>query len=133
MLNEIYRSLTGDASAVPNPKIISRLQTLLHSDALTDSSVVVDLRELNEERPSQYTRFWELLREVLHEYNEAAASDRRHSHAQIPVAMSIPDLSQKVQEKIPPEEKESVKIPSNEWIRLQFLPRLLIPIPASDS
>ena len=37
-----------------------------------------------------------------------AASDRRHSHAQIPVAMSIPDLSQKVQEKIPPEEKESV-------------------------
>ena len=58
----------------------------------------------------------------MHEYNEAAVSDRRHSHAQIPVAMSIPDLSQKVQEKIPPEEKESVKIPSNEWIRLQFLP-----------
>ena len=105
MLNEIYRSLTGDASAIPNPEIVSRLQTLLHSDALTDSSVVVDLRELNEGRPSQYTRFWELLQEVLHEYNEAAASDRCHSHAQIPIAMSIPDLSQKVQEKIPPEEK----------------------------
>ena len=57
MLNEMYRSLTGDASAIPNPEIVSCLQALLHSDALTDSSVVVDLCELNEGRPSQYTRF----------------------------------------------------------------------------
>lgn len=37
----------------------------------------------------------------------------------MPVAMSIPDLSQKV----PPEEKESIQVASDEWIRLQFLPR----------
>ena len=58
----------------------------------------------------------------MHEYNEAAASDRRHGQAQMPVAMSIPDLSRQVQEKIPAEEKDIVSVPSNEWIRLQFLP-----------
>ena len=87
MVYDIYRSQTGDTSAVPNSEIVSCLQTFLHSDALTYSSVVVDLCEFNEGRPSQYTRFWELLREVLHKYKEAAASDKCHSHAQMPVAM----------------------------------------------
>ena len=123
IINEMYRSLTGDASAVPNPEIVGRLQTLLHSEYLTDSSIIVDLREKNEGRPSKFTRFWELLSHVLQDYNEAAANDRRHSQAHMPVAMSIPDLSRKVQEKIPKEEKGCFDIPSNEWIRLQFLPR----------
>ena len=48
VLHKVYRSLTGDASAVPNPEIVDRLQSLLHSDYITDSSVVVDLREKNE-------------------------------------------------------------------------------------
>ena len=123
VLHEVYRSLTGDASAVPNPEIVDRLQSLLHSDYITDSSVVVDLCEKNEGRSSKFTRFWEILSKVLHEYNEAAASDRRHGQAQMPVAMSIPDLSRQVQEKIPAEEKDIVSVQSNEWIRLQFLPR----------
>lgn len=38
--------------------------------------------------------------------------------------MSITDLSRKAQDKVPPEEWESVKIPSNMWIRLQFIPFL---------
>ena len=59
VLYEVYRSLTGDASAVPNPEIVDCLQSLLHSDYITDSSVVVDLREKNEGRPSKFTRFWE--------------------------------------------------------------------------
>ena len=74
----------------------------------------MDLREVNERRPSQYTHFGELLHEELHKYNEAAASNRQHSHAQMPVAMSIPDLLQKVHDKILPEEKASVKISSDE-------------------
>jgi len=123
ILHEVYHSLTGDASAVPNPDIVGRLQALLYSDYLTDSSIIVDLREKNEGRPSKFTRFWELLSQVLQEYHEAAASDRRHGRAQMPVAMSIPDLSRKVQEKIPEEEKDHFNVPSNEWIRLQFLPR----------
>ena len=124
MLNEIYCSLRVDASAVPNPD--SRFQPLLRSDALTDSSVVMDLcelnegrtnlRELNEGRTSQYTCFSELV-QVFHAYIEAVASDRR---AEMPVAMSISDLSQKVQETLPPEENENVKLPSNVWIRLQI-------------
>ena len=48
--------------------------------------------------------------------------DRCHGQAQIAVAMSIPDLSRKVQEKIPEEEKDHFNVLSNEWIRLQFLP-----------
>lgn len=66
-MNEIHRTLTGDASVVPNPQIVSRVQVLVYGGFLTDSSVTVDLRELNEGRPSKFTRFWELLSQVLHE------------------------------------------------------------------
>lgn len=63
------------------------LKLLLRSDFLTDSSVVIHLHEMNEGQPSKFTRFWDLLSQVLHEYNEAGASDRCHGQAQMPVAM----------------------------------------------
>ena len=66
--------------------------------------VIVDLRALNEGRPSQFEKFWSGLGKVLNEYCEAAADSRRHGAATTPLAISIPDLKQKVVESFSEEE-----------------------------
>ena len=55
---------------------------------------------------------------MLQDYSEAADA-RRHGEAHLPVAISIPDLKRIVLETIP---HEDVAIPSDERVRLQFLP-----------
>ena len=51
---EIYRTLTSDATATPNPAFAHRLRQFLDSDYdyLTDESVLVYLRQLNEGQSS---------------------------------------------------------------------------------
>ena len=70
VLAEIYRTLTSDATAIPNPALTCRLREFLDAeyDYLTDESVVVDLRELNEGRPSKFETFWQYLDQVLQDY-----------------------------------------------------------------
>ena len=123
VLAEMYRTLTSDATAVPNDSVRRRLRLLLHADYdyLSDESVVVDLRQLNEGKPSKFETFWLYLEKVLQDYCEAA-DDRRHGVAHLPVAVSIPDLKKSVIEKIPLEERSTVPIPYDEFVRLQFLP-----------
>lgn len=85
--------------------------------------MVVDLRALNEGRPSQFEKFWSGLGGVLNEYCEAAADSRRHGAATSPLAISVADLQQMVIESFPEEEKSDFPIPSISAIRLQFLPK----------
>ena len=59
----------------------------------------------------------------MQNYCEDAADDRRHGDAHLPIAMSIPDLKRKVIETIPIESRNTAPVPSDECIRLQFLPK----------
>ena len=124
VLTEMYRTLTSDCTAVPNPEITNRLWQFIDADYdyLSDTSIVVDLRHLNERRCSRFDTFWSYLEIVLQDYCEAAADDRRHGDAHLPVAISIPDLKEKVIEKIPVESRNTTPVPSDECIWLQFLP-----------
>lgn len=124
VLAEMYRTLTSDATAVPNPSIAERLRQFIEADYdyLSDESVVVDLRQLNEGKISKFDTFWLHLEQVLQDYCEAAADDRRHGEARMPVAISIPDLKRQVVEKIPSELKDTTPVPSDECMRLQFMP-----------
>ena len=119
----MYRRLTKDASVVPNQKALDRLNMLIDSDYIHCEDVIVDLRALNEGRPSQFEKFWSGLGKVLNEYCEAAADSRRHGAATTPLAISIPDLKQRVIESFPEEERSEVLVPSDSAVRLQFLPK----------
>lgn len=57
---EIYRMLTSDATAIPNPALTHRLRQFLESDYdyLTDESVLVDLRRLNQGQGSKFDNTW---------------------------------------------------------------------------
>ena len=120
ILDEMYRTLTSDATAVANPAIRRRLMLFLDADYdyTSDESVVIDLRRLNEGKSSKFETFWS---KVLQEYSEAADA-RRHGEAHLPVAISIPDLKKTVLETIPHDQREDVAVPSDECVRLQFLP-----------
>ena len=98
VLTEMYRTLTSDCTAVPNPEITNRLRQFIDADYdyLSDTSIiVVDLRHLNEGRCSQFDTFWSYLEIVLQDYCEGAANDRRHGDAHMPVAISTPNLKRK--------------------------------------
>ena len=83
--------------------------------------MVVDLRRLNEGKSSKFETFWLSLEKVLQNYSEAADA-RRHGEAHLPVAISIPDLKKTVLETIPCDKREDVVVPSDECVRLQFIP-----------
>lgn len=121
VLAEIYRTLTSDATA--NDAVRRRLVLFLDADYdyLCDESIVVDLRHLYEGKSSIFEPFWLYLEKVLQDYCEAA-DDRRHGVAHLPLAVSIPDLKKTVVEKIPAEYRITTAIPSDECVRLQFLP-----------
>ena len=120
LLTDMYHHLTKDASVVPIQKALGGLNMLIDSDC---EDVIIDLRALNEGRPIQFEKFWSGLGKVLNEYCEAAADSRYHGAATTPLAISIPDLKQKVIESFSEEEQLEVSVPSNSAVHLQFLPR----------
>ena len=85
--------------------------------------MIVDLHGLNEGRSSQFEKFWSGLGKVLKEYCEAAADSKCHGAATTPLAISIPDLKQKVVESFSEEERLELPVPSDSAVRLQFLPK----------
>ena len=106
-----------------NPAIRRRLMLFIDADFCytSDESVVVDLRRLNEGKCSKFEIFWLYLKKVLQDYSEAADAPR-HGEAHLPVAISIPDLKKTVLETIPCDQREDVAVPSDECVRLQFIP-----------
>lgn len=121
-LTDMYRHLTKDASVVPNKKALDRLNMLINSDYIHCENVIVDLHALNKDLAS-LKKFWSGLGKVLNEYCEAAAGSRCHGAATSPLAISIPDMKQKVVETFSEEERLELSLPSDSAVQLQFLPK----------
>ena len=103
ILRSIYQFLTDNASHVYGSDIDQRLQMIL-DDPDVNLVDVHDKRQLNAGRQSQFETFWKQLDVILEEYGKAV-DDRRHGPdvAQMPLAISIPDLIRQVRECLPPE------------------------------
>ena len=82
----MYQFLTDDASHVYGSDIDQRLQMIL-DDPDVD---ILDKRQLNPGRQSQFETFWKQLDIILEEYGKAV-DDRRHGPdvAQMPLAIRI--------------------------------------------
>ena len=116
---DMYRYLSGDASANPNKiskETDERLKLALTSG---DPSMVYDLRELNLGSHAKYDDFWDGVHKVLERDFPAASEERRHGNELfLSVAVSTKDLTRKVLEL-----KPGIDIPSESWILLQFTPK----------
>ena len=115
----MYSFLTGDKTVGrnKNSKAVDELvQIALQND---DTDVVYDLRELNQGAPTIYNEFWESLEQVLNQDLPAASEERRKNNSlYLPLAISVRDLINKVEEANP-----GIKIPTESWVLLQFTPK----------
>lgn len=81
----------------------------------------MDLRYLNTGRKTQYDAFWDECSKFLQEVVGTAVDDRRHTNVtHVATAISIRDFRDQVAQRCP----DGTCIPSIEWIRLQFWPKL---------
>ena len=89
---------------------------------MEDPDIVIDLRELNCGRKSQYDVFWEECKKLIQERIGNAVDDRRHSNiTHMACAISVPDLIEQVKARCP----EGTKVPSTSWVQLQFWPKTI--------
>ena len=100
ILRSMYHFLTEDTSQeLRGSGIDCRLQKMLEDP---DVDLVLDQSELNPGRQSQFETFWKELDVLLEVYGKSV-DDRRHGPdvAQLPLAISIPDLIHQVKERLP--------------------------------
>lgn len=116
----MYRYLSGDNSQSEDrisKEVDQRVSIALQTG---DEQLVTDLRENNLGRPQRFDAFWDGLGQVLETELPPAAQERRQtSDVFLPVAISVRDLIDKVKVNLPADSE----IPSEEWVRLQFLPK----------
>ncbi|PKY60343.1 hypothetical protein RhiirA4_483933 [Rhizophagus irregularis] len=90
---------------------------------MEDPSIICDLRQNNGFKGTKFDTFWDKMGAYFNE-NSPAVNDRRHGNIlYMPLAISIRDLREIIIKRL--NEKlisETVLIPSEEWIRLQFQP-----------
>lgn len=119
-LRELYRRLTGDASAsrtTDEAAVDTRIRLVFDCE---DPSIISDLRELNEGRPERYTEFWKECEKYLENVPELAVHERRHGQVTyLAAALSAQDLLTEVANRCP----EGTPIPSEAWLRYQFWPK----------
>ena len=115
VMRSMYHFLTEDNSQEVLGAEIDRCLEVMLTDP--DVNLIVDKRELNLGRKSQFEPFWAQLDVLLEAYGKAA-DDRRHGPdvTHMPIAISISDLIAKVKENLPPD----TPIPSESWVRFQF-------------
>ena len=122
VMRSFYRELTGDQSASANEhegEIDRQVDQILDME---DPDIIIDLRELNCGRKSQYNAFWEECKKFTQESIGAAVDDRRHGTVtHMACDTSVRDLVDQVKAKCP----EGIKIPSHSWVRLQFWPKTI--------
>ena len=121
VLRYFYKDLTGDASGsetLGQDEVDSRVKQAIEME---DPAIVMDLRHLNTGRRAQYDIFWEECAKFLQEVVGTAVDDRRHTTVtHVATAISIRDFRDQVAQRCP----DGTCIPSIEWIRLQFWPKL---------
>ncbi len=86
---------------------------------MEDPDIVLDLRQLNSGRKSQYDTFWEECTKFLQEDVGTAVDDRRHRYH----TRSNSYFSTRFSRSSGIKMSEGTCIPSVEWVRLQFWPK----------
>ena len=119
LLNELYREATGDCSAPTNESEKEQRVRIAEFLATNDEdAVLTDLRSLNGKVGTSFDDFWDEVNKLFSEY-EAAVQERRHgSFVYLPFAISIRELIDRVVKRRP-----GIRVPSAEWVRLQFAPK----------
>ena len=116
----MYKDLVGDLSDAATTSQSEPDERVHAFFELEEPDLVYDLCQIYSGRESLYDTFWEKAKEFVDEDIETAVDDRRHSQAvHLAKAISIRDLREQVTDRCPPD----TPIPSEEYIRLQFLPR----------
>lgn len=106
-------------------KVRSRILASIDSQ---DTNVVFDMRNLIHEDETKFDDFFNEDEKIINEYESKAVDDLRHglvSH--IDVALYVADLRNQIDSRLP----QGSAIPSVEWLRLQFMPK--VPALASAS
>ena len=121
VLRYFYKDLTGDCSGsetLNQDEVDSRVRQAIEME---DPAIVMDLRHLNSGKKSKYDTFWEECSKYLEETVGTAVDDRRHTNVtHVATAISIRDFRDQVAKRCP----DGTCIPSIEWVRLQFWPKL---------
>ena len=113
VMRAVYLELTGDATTRGSAEVDRRMQLYILGEL---PQISVDLRHMNSGRPEVYDAFYNVAAGVLQDW--MAEDDRRHGVAHLSQFISIRDLHKSIVSKCPP----GTSIPSEEWLRLQFLP-----------
>ena len=119
VLRSLYRDLTGDSSAATNvheADIDERVRLLVDME---DPDVVLDLRASHTGHKSQYDVFWGECQKFLEKVGTPVDERRRGLVTHLARAISARDFLQQVKARC----LEDTKIPSEPWLRLQFLPK----------
>ena len=120
VLRHMYKDLVGDSSAAATTSQSELDERVCAFFELEEPDLTYDLRQLYSGRASLYDTFWEKAKQFLEEDVGTAVDDRRHSQVvHLAKAVSVRDLREQVTDRCPPD----TPIPSEEYIRLQFLPR----------
>ena len=119
VLRHMYRDLVGDWSAAANTSQAELDERVNAFFEMEEPGLVYDLRQIYSGRASQYDTFWERAKEFLEEDVGTAVDDRRHSQTvHLAKAISVRDLREQVMSRCP----VGTPLPSEEYVRLQFLP-----------
>lgn len=129
----IAQIITGDSRATPNQNRVQEIKELVTSGG-TDPALVKDMRDLNSRGgkgcgSTDFDAFWKISRRILHK--NAVCQERRRSdttdtlHAS--AVSSIPDLVKQAKKLLKQavtdgDHEKMPAIPSEEFIRLQFVP-----------
>ena len=90
------------------------------AEATANARLVTDLN--TKPRSTIFDKFWEELDLYLIELNPAC-DDRRHGNVlHMPIAISVRNLCDIIEERLKSKYDEEIDIPSKEWVRLQFSP-----------
>ena len=117
VLRHMYKDLVGDTSAAATTSQVDDRVAAFFD--LEEPDLIYDLRENYAGNGSKFNLFWNKAKEFLEEDLGTAIDDRRHSQVvHLAKAISVRDLKEQVKARCP----ENTPIPSEAYIRLQFLP-----------
>ena len=126
-MRNMYKFLTGDSSSrTAAEKQVDERVTKLAEEAfeIDEPEVLLDLRKLNgKPNSTAFDRFWGELSTYLEEVTRAVDDCRHGNTLYMPIAISVGDLRDIIEERLRTKFPEEPMLPSVEWIRLQFAPR----------
>ena len=128
--SNLYCSLTDDYSASRSAaeKTVDKRIAAIAEEIfeLDEPDILLDVRRMKKPRSTTFDKFWEELDLYLIELNPAC-DDRRHGNVlHMPIAISVRNLCDIIEERLKSKYDEEIDIPSEEWVRLQFSPSTLM-------